>query len=336
MNDDVLTLPDLPGSSTGEPSPQLTDCNAFEFNGAESKATELRAWDASFFQRLDDVTIRSPLTADIAPSVLIIAQGFGFALLESEPTSLTASAIRQRSDQLQAFGAALGVPLVQSPRCELVEDVKDYSDIEVGDDRGYRSGGELSPHSDPPTLLVLHCVQPAKEGGESSLVSVASIVQRMMTRDLNLVRELFEPLPEWRVAGQYGIDVAGPGTPRPVLAKRDEIISCVLYRPYIEKGAEATGTKLSGPQIAALDMFEEYSKADDLTLRFVLKPGQTLVLHNRSVLHARTNFVDWPELDRRRHLLRMWIDAPDSFPVNRVHHLGDFFAPLPDSDRIPE
>ena len=79
-------------------------------------------------------------------------------------------------------------------------------------------------------------------------------------------------------------------------------------------------------QIAALDFFETCSFADDLTLRFVLRPGQTLVLHNRSVLHARTDYADWPELHRRRHLLRMWIDAPESFPVHPVHELGDLFA----------
>jgi hypothetical protein len=217
---------------------------------------------------------------------------------------------------------------VQSPRRELVEDVKDYSDIDDHDDRGYRSGGELTPHSDPPTLILLHCVRPARIGGESSLVSVASIVERMTSRDPGLVDELFVPLPDWRVAGQDGIPDEGPAARhRPVLTRHVGVLSCVLYRPYIERGADATGTPLTPTQIAALDLFEEYSQSDELTLRLVLQPGQTLVLHNRSVLHARTNFVDWPELDRRRHLLRMWIDAPAAFPAHPDHELGDFFAP---------
>jgi Taurine catabolism dioxygenase TauD, TfdA family len=54
--------------------------------------------------------------------------------------------------------------------------------------------------------------------------------------------------------------------------------------------------------------------------------GENLVLHNRTVLHARTDYVDWPEMHRRRHLLRVWIDAPNALPVHPSHELGDFFA----------
>jgi hypothetical protein len=216
---------------------------------------------------------------------------------------------------------------VQSPRLELVEDVKDYSDVETTDDRGYRSGGELLPHSDPPTLIVLHSLCTARHGGESSLVKVSDIVDRMLATRPDLVDELMAPLPDWQVAGQYGNADAGPGTPRPVLARHNGTLSCVLYRPYVKKGAAATGVVLSARQIEALDLFEALSLAPELTMRFVLQPGQTVVLHNRSVLHARTDFSDWPEMHRRRHLLRLWIDAPAALPVHPDHELGDFFAP---------
>jgi hypothetical protein len=274
------------------------------------------------------ITIERPLSAEIASVVIDQVRADGLALVKSTPCDLNAAAIQERSDELRAFGSALGTPLVQSPRREFVEDVKDYSDVDpTKDDRGYRSGGELTPHSDPPTLIVLHCVQNARAGGESSLVKVSAIVDRMYTIDPTLVDELFQPLPDWLVAGQYGVPEARVGEPRVVLAKRNNILSCVLYRPFIERGAEALGTPLTAKQRAALDLFQELSMADYLTIRFTLQPGETLVLHNRSVLHARTNYVDWPELERRRHLLRMWIDAPTAFPVHPDHELGDFFAP---------
>jgi hypothetical protein len=34
-------------------------------------------------------------------------------------------------------------------------------------------------------------------------------------------------------------------------------------------------------------------------------------LHNHQILHSRTDFEDWPEPKRKRHLLRLWI-APDA------------------------
>jgi Taurine catabolism dioxygenase TauD, TfdA family len=272
--------------------------------------------------------IERPLSPELASPVFEQVRAHGFAVVKSTPCELSPAAIHKRADELLAFGSALGTPVVQSPRRELVEDVKDYSDVDpTTDGRGYRSGGELSPHSDPPTLIVLHCIQKARTGGESSLVKVSAIVDRMYTVDPTLVDELFRPLPDWLVEGQYGIPEARPGEPRAVLAKHDDVLSCVLYRPFVERGAEALGTPLTPKQRAALDLFENLSMSDDLTIRFTLEPGETLVLHNRSVLHARTTYVDWPELDRRRHLLRMWIDAPEAFPVHPDHELGDFFAP---------
>ena len=281
-------------------------------------------------ERLSDATITAPLSAAIASQAIVLVKRFGFAIVESAPSALTEPAIDDRRRELHSFGNALGTPVFQSPRRDLVEDVKDFSDLESGDDRGYRSGGELKPHSDPPTLIVLHCVQAARSGGESSLVSVASIVHRMAATDPILVDELLRPFPDWRIAGQDSAAVAGPSPrQRPVLASHGGTLSCVLYRPFIELAADALAAPLSPEQIAALDLFEACSFDDDLTLRFVLRPGQTLVLHNRSVLHARTDYADWPELGRRRHLLRMWIDAPESFPVHPDHALGDLFGSPP-------
>ena len=291
-------------------------------------SSEDRSWTADLLDRLDEVTVVAPLSPAIAHDVITRVKTFGFALVRSEPCATSPAAIATRADELQRLGEALGTPVIQSPRRELVEDVKDYSDLEVSDDRGYRSGGELLPHSDPPSLIVLHCVRAAKSGGESSLVSVASIVDRMTATNPELVEELFADFATWRVAGQYGI--AEPGLSdheRPVLARHNDVLSCVLYRPFLEQAATARQRPLTASQIAALDLFEHHSLSKDLTLRFVLRPGDTLVLHNRSVLHARTDYVDWPDFNARRHLLRMWIDAPDDFPVHPAHELGDFFAP---------
>lgn len=286
----------------------------------------MRSWDTRLAGQLDEVTVTAPLAAGIAARVIPLVQRFGFAIVASEPCASDPTATAGRSRELLEFGRALGVPIVQSPRRELVEDVRDFTDVDEHDDRGYRSGGELSPHSDPPTLNLLHCVQPARRGGESRLVCVASIVQRMLDTDPAAVDELFAPLPDWRVPGQYGVVDAGPAAPRPVLARRDGALSCVLYRPYIELSARTAGPELTDAQSAALDLFDACAAADDLTVRFTLGRGETLVLHNRTVLHARTDYVDWPDPDRRRHLLRMWIDAPDRFPVHPDHELGDFFA----------
>jgi hypothetical protein len=69
-------------------------------------------------------------------------------------------------------------------------------------------------------------------------------------------------------------------------------------------------------ELAVLDRFEEISKRTELMLEFTLQPGEMYFLNNYTILHARTAFEDFDEEDRRRHLLRLWIDAPW---MRRVH-----------------
>ena len=40
---------------------------------------------------------------------------------------------------------------------------------------------------------------------------------------------------------------------------------------------------------------------------FFFEPGQVQIVDNRRCGHRRTGFFDWPEPERRRHLVRLWL-----------------------------
>ncbi len=46
-----------------------------------------------------------------------------------------------------------------------------------------------------------------------------------------------------------------------------------------------------------------------LRAEFSLEPGQMCFVNNRWVLHNRTAFQDHPDPERRRHLVRLWLEA---------------------------
>ena len=46
-----------------------------------------------------------------------------------------------------------------------------------------------------------------------------------------------------------------------------------------------------------------------------LEPGDIQFVHNHTMLHDRMGFEDWPEPDRRRHLLRLWLSVPGDRPL---------------------
>ncbi len=54
---------------------------------------------------------------------------------------------------------------------------------------------------------------------------------------------------------------------------------------------------------AMLEVFDD----DGLAVNFDLEPGQLQFVDNRALGHSRTAFADYPEPDRRRHLVRLWM-----------------------------
>ncbi len=56
-----------------------------------------------------------------------------------------------------------------------------------------------------------------------------------------------------------------------------------------------------------MDLYEEIASSPGLYLDMELEPGDIQWLCNHSILHARTAYEDFPEPDRKRHLLRLWL-----------------------------
>jgi len=55
--------------------------------------------------------------------------------------------------------------------------------------------------------------------------------------------------------------------------------------------------------VALTDLFDD----ETLSADFDLEPGQLQFVDNRVLGHARTEFADFPEPERRRHLVRLWL-----------------------------
>ena len=282
------------------------------------------AWDAKIAPQIGHYIIEVPNgVSHYIDEIVTSIQTRGFALLSGLGSSKDHERLLAELTQLSA---SIGTIVAQSPRGEKIEDVRDFSDVDEKDDRGYRSRGELTPHSDPPTIILLHCLNKAKSGGESYIVNVRSIHDRIKDTAPHLLNELYGKFPFWSVEGQGGRKEPGPAPyRRPIFAERDGNVSCVYYRPFIEMAANALNEPLTQLQTEALDLFDYFATSPDLAVRFHLQPDQTMLLQNRAVLHARTDYEDWAEPEKRRHLLRVWIDAPEKFPATAEHEIGDLF-----------
>ena len=64
-------------------------------------------------------------------------------------------------------------------------------------------------------------------------------------------------------------------------------------------------------QAAALAAVERIANDPALYLDMEFRPGDIQFLKNSVTLHKRTEYEDWDEPERKRHLLRLWLAAPD-------------------------
>jgi hypothetical protein len=252
--------------------------------------------------------------------------GRGFAILRGLPVGgLPVEVIKFI---YWGFGTFLGAGQSQSNLGDRIGEVTDVTHIDPHA-RGYRNSKELDLHTDICDIISLLAVRAAKSGGESSVAS-AHAIHRLFQRERP---DLLETLYEGYFNHRRGEEAPGeePVTPHrvPVFSITEGALSIRYVRPYIVHGLKAKGEER--PQlIEALDVLDQF--AQRVKVSFRLEPGEVLVLNNLTTLHARNAFEDWPEPERKRLILRLWLNAPGFRPQSPHLHLygvGNGIAHVP-------
>jgi hypothetical protein len=180
--------------------------------------------------------------------------------------------------------------------------------------RQYRTSQELRLHMDPASDLIgLACVQDAKSGGESVLTSAVAVHNAMLAQRPDLLELLYRGF-HWPRFGE-GRPEDGPFTRElvPIFAQEQGRLSCRYVRSPIAAGHKDAGVPLTESQIEALDLFDKLASSPELRVASRLQPGDLLMVNNLAVLHARTQFEDHPEREKRRHMVRLWLEGEPGF-----------------------
>ena len=128
----------------------------------------------------------------------------------------------------------------------------------------------------------------------------------MMRRRPDLAKLLYEPF----YVDRRGEE--GPGdTPyylTPIFNNYNGKLFIRYNRVYIEFAQRfPEAPRLTQAQIDALDLFDALCRDDSLRFDMELQTGDMQFVNNYVVLHSRTQYLDYPEADRKRHLLRLWL-----------------------------
>jgi len=241
-------------------------------------------------------------------------RGRGFVLVRGLRTEHYSDALSASIFYL--LGLHLGQPMRQNEVGDMVQHVLATSDRKY-DEPGassLRIRDGLTYHSDSSDVVSLMCLRPAKSGGASSLVSAATLYNEVLARQPDLAPLLFEPWHnDWR---KQDPDAPANTYATPMMSYVDGVFSAYIGVKIIQSAQRYPEVpRLTPGQLALLDLLDEICRDPDIPLHMDFRPGDMQWLLNYAALHNRTGFDDFPELQRRRHLLRLWLKRDMERPM---------------------
>lgn len=237
-----------------------------------------------------------------------LRSGRGFVLLTGIDVDKYAEDTLRRI--FVGVGAHLGISVSQSHRGDYLGDVIDRA--EAGNERPYRRGGTISMHRDPSDIVGLFCNRNAKAGGLSRIASSATVWNIFLEERPDLLQPLVDGFHFYRPTADRGDSPPLTVQKLPVFAAdEDGQLHCSFIPELIRSGARHGGGDLDPVAQEALAFFETISNRQDVFLDMEFRPGDMQFLNDRTTVHGRTDYQDWPEPERKRHLFRLWLMCPD-------------------------
>lgn len=245
-----------------------------------------------------------------------LIHGVGFFVLRGLPVAEYNEV--EASTIFFGLGSHIGRPRSQNARGHLLGHV--VSTGASSKDPGvriYQTSERQTFHTDSCDVVGLLCLRPARTGGLSLLVSAATVFNEMSKRRPDLLRLLFEP-----IATDRRDEVPAGMLPYlliPVFSYFEQQITPFYQRQYIESAQRfEDAPRLTDRHIDALDLFDALCNAPGMYLSAMLEVGDIQFVYNHALLHDRTGFTDWPQPERRRHLMRLWLSVPGDRPLPEV------------------
>lgn len=240
--------------------------------------------------------------------------GFGFCLVKGFPVQRWS--VEDARLAYWCMGLHAGVGRTQNRASDFMNDVRDAGGTyKVTNGRGYNTNKGLDFHVDSCDVVALLCLHGAKAGGTSLVTSSIALRDAIARQRPDLLEVLRQP---FFYSYQGAQDPSLPPYYQcPILGQAGEHFSLRVNRKNIT-AAQADFPevpRLSPAQVEALDLLDSLYADPQLCYAMQLEQGDLQLLNNYVTVHSRTDFEDFPEPERKRHLLRLWLAIPQSQPL---------------------
>ena len=205
----------------------------------------------------------------------------------------------------------LGTLYTQNDKNQKLVQVQDSGKSMKSGGRYHQTKEGGSYHTDSPQwkkvpdFIGMCCVNQAKKGGESKFVSAYSIHNKMLKEHKSFLEMLYQ---------QFHFDKRGefeskesPTVYEPIFTYNNNQLKCRYLRDYINDGQIIQNAPLSKEQNKALDVFDKIIHDENLTVSYKLKQNYMVFFNNNRIMHGRTAFEDFEDIEKKRLMIRTWI-----------------------------
>jgi hypothetical protein len=243
---------------------------------------------------------------------IVMMQGFPLDRFDREGTAIA----------YIGLGAHLGQTMSQNKFGHILGHVKDLGgNYDDANTRGYMTNAEMRFHTDACDYVGLLCLQTSKSGGASRVASSVTVYNTMLKRRPDLVEAL---------CGDYYRSRSGEVSPgdlpyfkQPIFSFHEGYFSATGAGAVIDKAQRLPGVpKFTDVQREAIEVYRQ--TVDEVALDIGFSRGDIQFLNNFVTLHTRREYQDWPEPERKRHLLRLWLYDPQGRPIPKAQREGRF------------
>jgi hypothetical protein len=236
-----------------------------------------------------------------------LERGAGFLLVRGVPVERYGE--RDATLAYWGLGLHLGTAISQNAAGDRLGHVRNVGEAERDPTvRLYKTRERLGFHTDGADIIALLCLRAAKSGGTSRIASSAAIYNEILRRRPELVPVLYEPFPFDRNGEER------PGEPPfftlPLCRYVDGWLRTFYIGWYIrDSQRHVSAPRLSAAQREVIDLIDEIAADPAIHLDMEFRAGDIQWLENSAILHARTDYEDYAEPERKRHLLRLWLTS---------------------------
>lgn len=323
--------PDL-AARTGEWTIELSPADIEELDAGLADVKQLHG-DNSWRDLSSGVVFPlSDLGKKLRSANRALRDGIGFFVLRGLPVNRYCA--DDAKTVLRGISTFLGEGVSQNHRGDMIGEVIDRSD-EIPEPRRYEAGGQFRMHMDPIDIVGLMCLRKARRGGDSRIVSSLSVHNTLLKERPDLAKVLYEGFQLYRPYPDRGDTPPLTHRKVPIFApdQQGRFAGFFLPDPVLQAMLRE-GVELTDLEREALDQAERIAERDDLILNMPLMPGDIQFLNNRVIMHSRADYEDFPEKERRRMMLRIWLMNAQWAPpaaqqkfFDHAHRLGGGIMP---------